>query len=359
MNCPQCNQELNFPEDVLKKFTNCPFCGGTLQNEQAENEEVPLTPIETVLKNITKEFGGLEIFSEENSPRLHKALTTINNDLADERDRLILANIRNIPQKIYSAIDAPKAEQQQITDACQQNLLSFGLQENIANEVISWLANILKIPLEKKCRLIEKVLSVFDYEVKGHINKTISSKEQSYKYQYKTCIIGDKEWFAENFNNEKGKFPCKPNILNDIGECCSNKNHGRLYTHGEATENAPEGWRLPTLEDFEDLKAYIKSLEYDTGTALKSTNQWHGKVDDGLDLFGFCAYPTIRDFKTGEAQTWFWTSTAAGNKEFDNPYYCVLLSANNNELNLSFEADAGYRACVRYVRDASPQQGKK
>jgi uncharacterized protein (TIGR02145 family) len=352
MNCPKCNKELNFPEDILKTFFSCPFCGGFLQEEQTENEENPLTPIETILKNIAEEFGGLEIFSEENGSRLHRALITIDNDLADERDRLILANVRNIPQKLYNTINAPKIEQQKTADECRQNLLSFGLQENIADEVVSWLANILKIPLEKKCRLVEKVLSVFDYEVKGHI-KTISSKEQSYKYQYKTCIIGDKEWFAENFNNDYGKVSWQigSRTIRTIGECCSNKNYGRLYTHGEAIANAPEGWRLPTLEDFEDLKAYIESLGYDTGTALKSTNQWHGKVDDGLDLFGFCAYPTTRDSKTGEAQAWFWTSTEAGNKEFDNPNYCVLLSANSNNLNLSFKADPGYRACVRYVKD--------
>ena len=108
---------------------------------------------------------------------------------------------------------------------------------------------------------------------------------------------------------------------------------------------------MPTLEDFEDLVAHIKNSEYDAGTALKSTDQWHVNADSGLDLFGFCAYPTIRDSKTGEAQAWFWTSTEAGNKEFDNPNYCVLLSANSNNLNLSFKADPGYRACVRYVKD--------
>lgn len=358
MNCPQCNQELNFPEEVLKKFTNCPFCGGALQNEQAENEEIPLTPIESVLKNITKEFGGLEIFSEENGSRLHRALITIDNDLADERDRLILANVRNIPQKLYNTINAPKIEQHKTADECRQNLLSFGLQENIADEVVSWLANTLKIPLEKKCKIIEKKMGVLNYEVDG-LEKSYPYNKRKFPYQYKTCIIGDKEWFAENFNNEKGKVSWRPNILSDIGECCSNKNYGRLYTHSEAIANAPEGWRLPTLEDFEDLVAHIKNSEYDTGTALKSTNQWHGNADSGLDLFGFCAYPTIRDSKTGEAQAWFWTSTEAGNKEFDNPNYCVLLSANSNNLNLSFKADPGYRACVRYVRDASPQQGKK
>jgi uncharacterized protein (TIGR02145 family) len=359
MNCPQCNQELNFPEKVLNKFTNCPFCGGALQNEQAENEEIPLTPIETVLKNITKEFGGLEIFSDENSPRLHKALTTIGNNLADERDRLILANIRNIPQKLYNAINAPKAEQQQITDECQQNLLSFGLQESIANDVISWLANTLKISLEKKSKIIDKKMEMLYYEVEG-LEKRYPYKKKTYPYQYKTCTIGDKEWLAENFNNDYGKVSWQiGSSLRNIGECCSNKNYGRLYIHGEAIANAPEGWRLPTLEDFEDLVSHIKSLEYDTGTALKSINQWHGKADNGLDLFGFCAYPTIRNSKTGEAQAWFWTSTVAGNKEFDNPYYCVLLSGDSNELNLSFKASSEYHACVRYVRDITSQKGEK
>ena len=347
MNCPKCNKELNFPEDILKTFSSCPFCGGFLQEEQTENEENPLTPIETILKNIAEEFGGLEIFSEENGSRLHRALITIDNDLADERDRLILANVRNIPQKLYNTINAPKIEQQKTADECRQNLLSFGLQENIADEVVSWLANTLKISLEKKCKIIEKKMGMFDYEVKG-FDRTHHYETNEYHYQYKTCIISNKEWFAENLDSNPGKDPYRLGRLNNIGECCSNKNYGRLYTLSEAIANTPEGWRLPTLEDFEDLVAHIKNSEYDAGTALKSTNQWHGNADSG---FGFCAYPTIRDSKTGEAQAWFWTSTEAGNKEFDNPNYCVLLSANSNNLNLSFKADPGYRACVRYVKD--------
>ena len=348
MNCPKCNKELNFPEDILKTFSSCPFCGGFLQEEQTENEKNPLTPIETILKNIAEEFGGLEIFSEENGSRLHRALITIDNDLADERDRLILANVRNIPQKLYNTINAPKIEQQKTADECRQNLLSFGLQENIADEVVSWLANTLKISLEKKCKIIEKKMGVLNYEVEG-LEKSYPYNKRKFPYQYKTCIIGNKEWFAENLDSNPGKDPYRPGRLNNIGECCSNKNYGRLYTLSEAIANTPEGWRLPTLEDFEDLVAHIKNSEYDAGTALKSTNQWHGKADTGLDLFGFCAYPTIRDSKTGEAQAWFWTSSKTGDTDY--PYYCVCISADSNDVNLQSKASVDYYACVRYVKD--------
>lgn len=345
MNCPQCNRELNFPEDALKKFTNCPFCGGPLQ---VENEEKSSTPIETVLKNITDEFGGVEIFADENSSRLHKALITIDNEFANDRDRLILANMRNIPQKLYNVINASKTEQQIIADECQQNLLSFGLQENIASDIISWFANTLKITLEKNCKILMKKMGTFDYNVDGYEYQ--SGQEIKCCYQYKTCIIGDREWFAENFKNDYGKFFSYLPKMKCIGECCSNEKYGKLYTFSEATANAPEGWRLPTVKDFVELADYINNLEYDSGTALKSTNQWRGHADAGLDLFGFCAYPTVRDYKTGEAQTWFWTSSETGDKDY--PYYCVSLTANSNELSISSKAVGKHRASVRFVKNA-------
>lgn len=134
-----------------------------------------------------------------------------------------------------------------------------------------------------------------------------------------------------------------------VGKETENKKYGRLYTWKEACENVPKGWRLPTIEDFQDMVAYIESLRYDAGTALKSTNQWHGDADDGLDLFGFCAYPTARDSETGESQAWFWTASETGDKEY--PHYCVCIDANSNDVNLRSRAGDGYYACVRYVRD--------
>ena len=83
---------------------------------------------------------------------------------------------------------------------------------------------------------------------------------------------------------------------------------------------------------------------------LKSKNQWHGKADQGQDLFGFCAYPMERDEETGESQAWFWTSSKTGNT--DCPYYCVCIRADRNDIHLQSKAGVDYYACVRYVRDA-------
>ena len=139
MNCPQCNQELNFPEEVLKKFTNCPFCGKPLsQVEEMQNYNVS---IETELKRIVNEFGGLEIFSEENSSRFAKALATIDAKFADERDKLLVANIRRIPQKMYTVIDQPQNEQKKVIDSCSDDLIKFGLQKKLIDEIISWLSS--------------------------------------------------------------------------------------------------------------------------------------------------------------------------------------------------------------------------
>ena len=72
MKCSSCNQELNFPEEVLKKFISCPFCGGALPKGDSENKKSET--IEDELAKIVSDFGGLEIFSEENYTRLTKAL---------------------------------------------------------------------------------------------------------------------------------------------------------------------------------------------------------------------------------------------------------------------------------------------
>ena len=112
---------------------------------------------------------------------------------------------------------------------------------------------------------------------------------------------------------------------------------------------SPNGWRLPTLEDFADLVAYIKSLRRDAGTALKSTNQWHGDAEPGLDLFGFCAYPTARNSETGKSEAWFWTSSKTGDKVY--PYYCFCISADSNDVDLQRKANDKHYASIRYVKD--------
>ena len=155
MNCPQCNQELNFSEEVLKKFTNCPFCGKPLT--QTEESQDLNTSIGTELKRIVNEFGGLEILSEENYSRFSRALAAIDSNFAEERDKLLVANIKKIPKKMYSVIEFPQKEKQQVVDSCIEELTSFGLQKKLIDEIISWLAQLMNfsVTLEQK-PIVEK-----------------------------------------------------------------------------------------------------------------------------------------------------------------------------------------------------------
>ena len=75
MKCLSCNQELNFSDEVLAKFTSCPFCGAALQKDDSEIKKS--VTIEDELARIVSDFGGLEVFAEENYSRLTKALMGI------------------------------------------------------------------------------------------------------------------------------------------------------------------------------------------------------------------------------------------------------------------------------------------
>lgn len=342
MNCFKCKKELLFKKSLLKDFVACPYCGAFFPKivEPIENGS-----IEAELKKMADEFGGLEIFSEENASRFAKSLAKLNSPFDVARDKLLVANIKKIPQRLYSVIEQTQNEKQQMADLCFDEMISFGLPQEFAKETIAWLTQVMRfsVNLERKPLIKKNVVNTKVTIQYANLSGDLSKKT----FDYKSCTIGKQEWFAVNFGNTYGRTESFNDDNNEIGIWCTRKEYGRLYNWHEASKNAPEGWRLPTIEDFRDLVHHIQSLGYDSGTALKSTNQWHGESDQGLDLFGFCAYPTV--LKNGESQACFWTASATG--ENDYPHYCVCLSANNNELNLTSKATDGYQACVRYVRD--------
>ncbi len=344
MNCSRCKKDLDFEENVLKKFVACPFCGAFFPKVLPAIEP---NSVVTELKKLAEDFGGLEIFKEENATKFAKSLMTISAPFDAARDKLLVANIRRIPQKLYSVVDASKNEQQRMTDFCLDELMAFDIPEKFAKDVVLWLTTVMQMPVSMERKLaVEQKKSVTTVGIKysrGYGDSEII------KYKYKTCIIGNQEWFAENFKENNGKNENYDDKFRTIGKEIENPELGRLYDWHEAKKNAPEGWRLPTIEDFQDLNAYIKSLGYDAGSALKSSKMWHGKADLGLDLFGFCACPPTRDSETGISQAWFWTSSETGSADY--PHYCVLLDADNNEIFLNKYAINDHYACVRYVRD--------
>ena len=189
---------------------------------------------------------------------------------------------------------------------------------------------------------------------------------------YKTVTIApegkdySETWMAENLNYKTANSWC----YDDKDENCAK--YGRLYTWASAvgkTETecgyghecnlgtgdirgvCPEGWHLPSNEEWVDL---IKAVGgYLTGGAkLKSKTGWEEKSGiNNEDAFGFSALPAgyrvNDDDYYGEGDdALFWSSTKS---DGDDAYF-MYLSYNDEDASL-FYLNKSYGFSVRCLKD--------
>jgi uncharacterized protein (TIGR02145 family) len=230
---------------------------------------------EIFLNALVQDFGGLEIFDEENESRINKAVKSLADSFAQEKKWMQIACMENVPQKLYSVMEFPQEAQQRMIDNCLKELSSLGLTSQVVEDVVAGFISVLKLKgSTKKEPEIEKVLG--EAKIVGDT--------------YKTCKIGNQIWMAENFRLATlppGYF----GAYESIGLAVPGNKYGRLYTYRDAQMSLNDSWRLPTMEDWLKMVSYIESLGFDVGTALKSKGDWGGDADPGLDLFGFAAHP--------------------------------------------------------------------
>ena len=71
--------------------------------------------------------------------------------------------------------------------------------------------------------------------------------------------------------------------------------YGAMYNYFaiESGKLAPEGWRIPTIEDFMELENYLTNNGQSgtEGEALKTTTGWFGQSGNGTDVIGFKGLP--------------------------------------------------------------------
>lgn len=132
---------------------------------------------------------------------------------------------------------------------------------------------------------------------------------------YATVEIGKQIWMAENIGfSMKSESWC----YNKSTSHC--EKYGLLYTWEAAKVVCPDGWHLPSDDEWMTLFDQVGGTSH-AGDSLKSTEEWkdHG---DGVDSYGFTVLPGgYRDTKgkyylNGEYAL-IWTATA---KDKDNAY---------------------------------------
>ena len=147
--------------------------------------------------------------------------------------------------------------------------------------------------------------------------------------KYQTVTIGSQTWMAENLNYKVEDSYCYQEW--DLDYC---NEYGRLYTWtaavaksesecgpGEGCDGTnslvrgvcPNGWRMPTTEDFRILFDAVGGMEV-AGRVLKSSRGWGG--NSSLDSYGFGVLPagmmmSLSSYDYMGEYAYFWTSTVA------------------------------------------------
>ncbi len=155
---------------------------------------------------------------------------------------------------------------------------------------------------------------------------------------YKTFIIGNQEWFAENLNFDVEGSWCEKCEL-----------YGRMYSFKDATIACPDGWHIPSLEEWKSLVLNLGGEEL-INNKMKYGNEWMNSSVPNSDSSKFCGISTpyvttdrkVREI--GHYATW-WTSTLA--LEPANWTYRITYNKNKIECYGFYKVSGFSVRCVR------------
>lgn len=178
--------------------------------------------------------------------------------------------------------------------------------------------------------------------------------------EYRTVIIGGKEWLAENLDfkfsglafGQSGTSSSEPRGNYYQNNSSSYGKYGILYNWiavkylEDNKSSLIPGWHVPTTAEWDALATAVGGISV-AGTKLKSTTDWSSGA--GTDDYGFSALPAgyyNGRFNNLGSNANFWTATEAYNSSVAYHRYLGTGASMNSSYNNKY-----YQYSVRLVKD--------
>jgi uncharacterized protein (TIGR02145 family) len=172
---------------------------------------------------------------------------------------------------------------------------------------------------------------------------------------YKTIEIGSQTWMAENLKTKHYWDGSDVGYYDTNGDQDKISDYGLLYDFGAVNnpekQIAPDGWRIPTKEDWEILIDFLGNATI-AGGLLKEDSFWENEIIESENLIDFNARPAgMHDFT--QVYQWFGTSacfaTANHSSGSDSLFYYIN-KGSNEIMEGSFHPDDA--VSVRFIKNA-------
>jgi uncharacterized protein (TIGR02145 family)/uncharacterized repeat protein (TIGR02543 family) len=183
---------------------------------------------------------------------------------------------------------------------------------------------------------------------------TFTDMRDNKTYRYVVIGIGGPTWMAENLNYETSSGSW---CYDGSADNCAK--YGRLYDWNTAMSVCPNGWHLPSRDEWVTLAktAGGTGMYGDGGTAgekLKSKSGWNitGVGGNGTDDYGFSALPGgyrnyFGNFYNAGDNGYWWTAT----EDWGGSAYYRVMSSYGDDVGESSGNKSNGDSSVRCVRD--------
>jgi len=118
----------------------------------------------------------------------------------------------------------------------------------------------------KKVNLIVSLTILLCFVFTSTVSAQKKLKDKRDKKKYKTVLVGEQVWMAENLQFKTDNSSC----YDEIETFC--EDFGRLYTWEAAKTACPKGWHLPDSVEWSTLISHYGKTPADAYSAMTSEN---------------------------------------------------------------------------------------